>query len=138
MKIKQVILLAITTLLSGIALATDVALVPLDLGGKWVWGEKKDCESGVAQYMTFSDNGTIELGKGYAPTAVGFWTLKDNTISIHILVTPGETDDSNVFYKGRYTYSYATAEILEASEGLIEIITGTTGDTKRSTLTKCE
>lgn len=125
-------------LFSGIVIATDVFSAPINLSGKWVWGEKKDCESSAAQYVTFSDKGTIEMGKGVAPGAVGFWTLEDKTISVHLLVAPSETDDSNVFYKGRYTYSYATAEVLEAGKDSVEIITGTTGNTKRSTLTKCD
>ena len=138
MKIRQVTLLAIPVLFSGISLATDAFSAPVNLSGKWVWGEKKDCESSATQYVAFRDNGTIEIGKGVVPGAVGFWSLEDKTISIHILVAPGETDDSNVFYKGRYAYSYSTAELIEARGDTIEIITGATGNTKRSTLMKCD
>ena len=138
MKMKQLLLLITAAILGGYSHAAEVSLTPADLSSKWVWGVKQDCGSGAIQYVTFQDNGTLEVGKGTVPGAVGFWSLKDNDLSVHLLVAPSESDDSNVFYKGRYTYSYVTAEVLEASESSIEIITGTTGNTKRSTLSKCE
>jgi hypothetical protein len=138
MNVRQLIFLAIFPLVGGSSLAADVTLVPADMTGKWVNGVKQDCGSSAAKYVTFRDNGTLETGRGTAPRSVGFWSTKDNDITLHLLVAPSTSDASNVFYRGRYTYSYETAEVLEASEGVIEIITGTTGNIERSTFTRCD
>jgi hypothetical protein len=136
--VRQLIFLAIFPLVGGSSFAAEVTLAAANLSGKWVSGVKQDCGSSAAEYVTFRDNGTIEAGRGAVPRSVGFWSLNGNDITIHHLVAPSESDTSNVFYRGRYSYSYITAEVLEAREGAIEIITGTTGDTQRRTFTRCD
>lgn len=124
--------------ISGISYAADVTLPPEDLMGKWIAGPEQDCGSSAVEYVIFRENETLEIGRGTKPNSVGFWGIEDNIISTNLLVAPGDSDTSNVFYRGRYTFSYVRAEILEASKNTIEIITGTTGNTKRSSLSKCE
>lgn len=138
MNTRLLIFLAIFSLACGASFAAEVTLAPADLNGKWVVGLKQDCGSGASLNVTFRDNATVEIGRGTKPLSVGFWSINDTDITLHTLVRPGESDDSNVFYHGRYTYSYLTAEVFEASDSVIEIITGTTGNTKRSTLTRCD
>ena len=117
--------------------AADARITSMDLVGKWVTEGKESCDSNASQYVHLHDNGIMELGRGTKPRTVGFWIVSENVITLHMLVAPSEDDDSNVFYKGRYSYSYLTAEVVDASEGAIEIITGTTGNIKRQTLTRC-
>lgn len=136
MNTRRLLLLVVAAFSSAPALAADVTLNPADLAGKWVVGDKPDC-GGAADYAVFRDNGTLEMGRGATPRSVGFWSVRDNVITVHQLVAPGESDASNVFYHGRYSYSYLTAEVLETRQGSLDIITGTTGNTVRRTLTKC-
>jgi hypothetical protein len=138
MNTRLVIFLAIFSLACGASFAAKVTLAPADLNGKWVVGLKQDCGSGASVNITFRDNGTVEIDRGTKPLSVGFWSINDAGITLHTLVAPGESDESNVFYYGKYTYSYLTAEVIEASDSAVEIITGTTGNTKRSTLTRCD
>jgi hypothetical protein len=69
------------------------------------------------------------MGRGVEPRSVGFWLVRDNVITVHQLVAPGESDADNVFYHGRYSYSYLTAEVLAINQDALDIITGTTGNT---------
>lgn len=138
MNTKLLIFLATFSLACGASFAAEVTLAPADLNGKWVVGLKQDCGSSASVNINFRDNGTVEIRRGTTPLSVGFWSINDSDITLHTLVAPGESDDSNVFYHGQYTYSYLTAEVLEASDSAVEIITGTTGNTKRSTLTRCD
>ena len=118
--------------------AADVNITPDYLPGKWVKGGKENCDSNASEYVHFRGNGTMELGRGAKPRTVGFWEVANNAITLHMLVAPSEDDTSNVFYKGRYSYSYLTANVLEANEGAIEIVTGATGDIQRQTLSRCD
>jgi hypothetical protein len=137
MNITRLLFLTLLTVLCATSMAADVTLAPADLVGKWVVGGKQDCASGTSVYATFRDNGTAEMGRGVEPRSVGFWLVRDNVITVHQLVAPGESDTDNVFYHGRYSYSYLTAEVLASSQDALDIITGTTGNTVRKTLTKC-
>ena len=138
MNAKLLIFLAIFSLACGASFAAEVTLAPADLNGKWVVGSKQDCGSSAGLNVTFRGDATVEIGRGTKPLSVGFWSINDTDITMHLLVAPSESDDSNVFYRGKYTYSYLTAEVLEARDDAIEIITGTTGNTRRSTLTRCD
>lgn len=138
MNAKLLIFLAIFSWVCGASFAAEITLEHADLNGKWVVGLKQDCGASAGVNVTFRNNGTVEISRGTMPLSVGFWSIKGADITLHTLVAPGESDDSNVFYHGQYTYSYLTAEVLEASDGAVEIITGTTGNTKRSTLTRCD
>ena len=138
MNTRQLIFLAIFSLTCGASFAAEVTLAPADLNGRWVVGLKQDCGSSASVNITFRDNGTAEIDRGTKPLSVGFWSINNAGITLHTLVAPGESDESNVFYYGKYTYSYLTAEVIEASDSAFEIITGTTGNIKRSTLTRCD
>lgn len=137
MNTRLLISIAIFSLACRASFAAEVTLATADLNGKWVVGLKQDCGSSASVNVTFRDNSTVEISRGTKPLSVGFWSINDTDIALHTLVAPGESDDSNVFYHGKYTYSYLTAEVLEASDSAIKIITGTTGNTKRATLTRC-
>ena len=88
--------------------------------------------------MIFHSNGTMEAGKGTVPKVVGFWSTKGDEITVHMLVVPLESDTSNVFYRGRYTYSYLTAKVLDTRQGTFDMISGTAGDMIKKTWTKCD
>ena len=138
MNIRKLLVLIISTLLSMPSLAADVTLSQGYLGGKWSSGGKEGCRSTAADYVIFHGNGTLEAGNGVEPKAVGFWIAKGDEITVHLLVAPNEADTSNVFYRGRYTYSYLTANVLETRQGAFDMITGTTGDLVKKTWTKCD
>jgi hypothetical protein len=138
MNIRKLLFLTISTLLSMPSLAADVTLTQEYLGGKWSSDGKVGCRSTAADYVIFHSNGTLEAGNGAAPKAVGFWIAKGEEITVHLLVAPNESDTSNVFYRGRYTYSYLTANVLETRQGAFDMITGTTGDMVKKTWTKCD
>ena len=80
----------------------------------------------------------MDAGEGAVPKAVGFWSIKDDEIIVNLLVAPQESDTSNVFYRGRYTYSYLTAKVLETRQGAFDMISEITGDMTKKTLTKCD
>ena len=138
MNIRKLLFLTISTLLSMPSLAADVMLSQEYLGGKWSSDGKEGCRSTTADYVIFHGNGTLEAGKGAAPKAVGFWVAKGDEITVHLLVAPNESDTSNVFYRGRYTYSYLTANVLETRQGAFDMISGTAGDMVKKTWTKCD
>jgi len=138
MKIRKLLSLTILALLGTPSLAADVTLAPGYLDGKWTSGDKDSCGSNAAEYALFHDNGTMEVGRGATPLAVGFWSTKGDEITVHLLVVPSESDTSNAFYRGRYTYSYLTANVLEARQDAFDMISGTSGDLVRKTWTKCD
>jgi hypothetical protein len=137
MNYRQIFLLLVFPFLSGSLVAADITVNTDSLQGKWVKDDKKNCDTSAAEYVIFRGNGTMEAGRGAEPKSVGFWSVSQNIISLHMLVVPVEEDTTNVFYSGRYSYSYLSAEVLRATADVIEIITGTTGNTKRVTLAKC-
>jgi hypothetical protein len=138
MNIRKLLFLTISALFSMPSLAAGVMLNQEYLGGKWSSDGKEGCRSTAADYVIFHGNGTLEAGNGAAPKAVGFWIAKGDEITVHLLVAPNESDTSNVFYRGRYTYSYLTANVLETRQGSFDMISGTTGDMVKKTWTKCD
>jgi len=138
MTIRKLLFLTIFALLGMPSLAAEVTLTQEYLGGKWSSDGKESCGSTAANYVIFHSNGTMEAGKGTMPKAVGFWSTKGNEITVHLLVVPHESDTSNVFYRGRYTYSFLTANVLETRQGAFDMISGTTGDMVKKTWTKCD
>ena len=137
MNYRQILLFLIFPFLSGPLVAADVTINTNSLQGKWVKESKNNCDSTAADYVLFRDNGIMEAGRGGEPKSVGFWSVSGNVITLHMLVVPMEDDTTNVFYRGRYSYSYLTAEVLSATDDVIEVITGTTGNIKRMILAKC-
>jgi hypothetical protein len=138
MNILKLLFLTISTLFSMPSLAADVTLSQEYLGGEWSSDGKEGCRSTASDYVIFHSNGTLEAGNGAAPKAVGFWIAEGDKITVHLLVAPNESDTSNVFYRGRYTYSYLTATVLEIRQGAFDMISGTTGDMVKKTWTKCD
>lgn len=137
MNYRQILLFLIFPFLSGPLVAADVTINTNSLQGKWVKESKNNCDSTASDYVLFRGNGIMEAGSGVEPKSVGFWSVSGNTITLHMLVVPMEDDTTNVFYRGRYSYSYLTAEVLSATDDVIEVITGTTGNIKRMILAKC-
>ena len=137
MSYRQVLLLLIFPFLAGPLVAADLIVRSDSLQGKWVKEGKSNCDTSAAEYVILRGNGTMEAGRGTEPRSVGFWAASGNTITIHMLVVPMEDDTTNVFYRGRYSYSYLTAEVVSATDDAIEIYTGTTGNMKKTILAKC-
>jgi len=138
MQLGKSLFLAIFTLLGTPSLAADVTLAPGYLDGKWTSGDKESCGSSAAQYALFRGNGVLEVGRGATPGAVGFWGTKGDTITVHLLVAPNESDTSNAFYRGRYNYSYLAAKVLETRQDAFDMISETTGNMVTRTWTKCD
>ena len=137
MNYRKILLFLIFPFLSGPLVAADVTVNTNSLQGKWVKDGKNNCDTAAAEYVLFRGNGTTEAGRGTEPKSVGFWSVSGNIITSHMLVIPMEDDTTNAFFRGRYSYSYLTAEVLSSTYDVIEIITGTTGNTKRMILAKC-
>ena len=138
MNVRRLLFLAIFTLFGTPSFAADVTLTPEYLSGKWSMGGKEGCESGAAGYVIFHGNGTMEAGREATPMSVGFWSAKDDEIMMHMLVSPAKSDESNVFYRGKYSYSYLGANVLETRQGAFDIMMGTSIDMVRETMTKCD
>jgi hypothetical protein len=138
MNFSRLLFFTIVSLLGATSIAANVTLNQEYLGGKWSFDGKEGCNSNAAEYVVFHRNVLMDAGKGAVPKAVGFWSTKDDEIIVHLLVAPQESDTSNVFYRGRYTYSYLTAKVLETRQGAFDMISGTTGDMTKKTLTKCD
>jgi len=138
MKIHTLLFPAMLALTATPAPAAEVNLTGDYLSGKWSSAGKEGCGSNAAEYVSFHAHGTMDAGRGTTPRAVGFWRIDGDEITVHLLVAPDESDASNVFYRGRYNYSYLTATILDAREDAFDTISGTTGAMTRNTFTKCE
>ena len=106
MNIVRLLLLAVFIFSGTPSFAADVKLTPGFLGGKWSTEGKQGCGSATTQYVILHANGTMEVGRGDTPMSVGFWSVRDNVITLHLLVAPRESDTTNVFYQGKYHYSY--------------------------------
>lgn len=138
MNLKRLFLIAIVAFPGMPLCAADVTLSAGYLGGKWIEGGKEGCSSGAARYVIFHGNGTMETGKGEVPNAVGFWSAKDAEITVHLLAAPEESDTTNIFYQGSYNYSYLKAKVPEIRQGAFDIVIGTSVDTEKLTLLKCD
>jgi len=138
MNLRRLLFIGIFMLPGTPAIAAEVTLTTDYLVGRWTSHGKEACGSRAADYVIFRGNGVMEAGRGGEPKAVGFWSASGDELTVQLLVAPDESDTSNVFYRGRYTYSYLTATVLEAREDAFDMISGTTGDLVRKTFTKCE
>ena len=137
MKLRKLLSLFVFILPCMALHAGEVTLTPGYLGGKWSSGGREGCESGAVEYVQFHRNGTMEVGRGTTPAAVGFWIAKDDEITVHLLIVPNVADTANAFYRGRYTYSYLTANVLDTRQDAFDTISGTTGDLVKRTWTRC-
>ena len=98
--------LAITSLFASVAFAVNAIAASLTnetLVGKWVVNEGK-CTDANAEFLTFQKNGAVESMRDGKLDALGFWTLREDNISVDVLAPPS-------FFKERFK------ELKDASVG---------------------
>ena len=117
--------------------ATEVKVSSEYLEGKWVLGEKQSCGSSEADYLIMRRNGTVEMGQGEAVRILGFWELNNDTLTLHMLVSPKGTKTQNPFYRESYRYQYITAKVLETKPDAFGVIVGANVEAGVQTLTRC-
>lgn len=128
------LLFLLTVFSAGIA-AAGVGVTPQYLAGKWVLGEKSAC--GAGDYLIMRDNRTLEMGKGGKAGVVGFWELDNDTLTLHMLVSPKTMKGQNPFYRESYRYQYITAKVLETTPDAFGVIVGSNLEAGLQTLTRC-
>jgi hypothetical protein len=136
---KTLVFLSLILLQSATATAADAALSAAYLAGKWSESGKEGCSAERAGYVTFDNNGTLVAGNGEAISAVGFWELGDDQVTVHLLVSPSAGGGGgHPFYQQRYYYQYMSPHIISVQSDSFEF-THDTGAAagKAKTLTRC-
>lgn len=132
-------LFVMMVLVHGASAVADEAKLSVDyLAGKWSTGGKDACASDQADYVIFRENGTVEAGHGKMINALGFWKLTDDTIAVHLLISPAGGGTPHPFYQKRYHYQYMFPKVLTVTPDAIDY----TLDTNvlsgvQQTLTRC-
>ena len=103
---------ALIALCLATTLVRAAGLSPAYLAGTWSLAGSEGC--GSADYVLFRDNGTLEMGRGKTAGMAGFWELNNDTIILHMLVSPQSGHGLHPFYQSSYFYQYRTARVLNA------------------------
>jgi hypothetical protein len=130
--------IAILTLQSPMTLAREPILSPAHLAGTWSLAGATGCDSDTAGYVVFRDNATLELGTGKKARAAGFWELNNDTVILHMLVSPRAGDNQHPFYQDSYHYQYRAAQIQEVRENRFTASIGLPAEGNQYTLTRCQ
>ena len=136
---KTLVFLILLSLQSAPATAADAALSAAYLAGRWSESGKEGCSSARAGYVIFRDNRTVEAGNGDVISAVGFWELGDDQVTVHLLVSPSAGGGGgHPFYQQRYYYQYMSPHIISLQQDSFQF-THDTGAAagKTKTLTRC-
>lgn len=137
MTIRPFVLMFLFAFFAANGSAAEVKVSPEYLVGKWVLGDKQSCASGDAHYLIVRNNGTVEIGQGDKAAIVGFRELGNDTLTLHMLVSPKATEGQNPFYRESYHYQYLTAKVIETKPDAFGIIEGTNVEAGVRTLTRC-
>jgi hypothetical protein len=137
MTIRPFVLMFLFAFFAADGNAAEVKVSSDYLAGKWVLGEKQGCGSSEADYLIMRRNGTVEMGQGETVRILGFWELENDTLTLHMLVSPKATKVRNPFYRDSYRYQYIAAQVLETRQDAFDVFTGTDVEGGKQTLTRC-
>jgi hypothetical protein len=137
MTIRPFVLMFLFAFFAADGSAAELKVSPDYLEGKWVLGEKQSCGSAEADYVIMRRNGTVEMGQGEKVRILGFWELNNDTLTLHMLVSPKGTKTQNPFYRESYRYQYIAAQVLETRQDSFDVFTGTSVEGGKQTLTRC-
>jgi hypothetical protein len=137
--IKTVLFLIVLSIQSAtVAVAADATLSASYLEGKWSESGKQGCTSEHAGYVTFNNNRTLQAGQGKSVSAVGFWDLADDTVIVHLLVSPSTGEGRHPFYQQSYYYQYMAPKMLSIQSDSFDYTHDTGAQAgKKETLTRC-
>ena len=137
--IKTVLLFIVLSLQGTTSFAAEAALSSDYLEGKWSDGGKEGCTSDLAGYVIFHNNRVVQAGIGKSVRAVGFWELSDDTVIMHLLVSPRSGKGGHPFYQERYHYQYMTPKILRIqSDSFDYTIESAAQAGEKKMLTRCQ
>ena len=138
--IKTVLFLVVLSIQSAtVAVAADAALSASYLEGKWSDSGKQGCTSEHASYVIFHGNRTVQAGQGKSVSAVGFWEMADDTVILHLLVSPSTGEGRHPFYQQSYYYQYMSPKILSIQPDSFDFTRDTGVQAgKKETLTRCQ
>lgn len=114
-------------------------VIPSDyMVGKWSSGGKAGCSSSQATKVIFHDNHTLEVGQGKTVSTIGYWSVAQDRIILHMLVAPSQTQDAHPFFQQSYHYQYMAPTVLGIKADSIDFTHDIgVGAGKRKTLTRC-
>ena len=137
--IKTALFFIVLTLQGTTSLAAEAVLSSDYLQGKWSESGKQGCTSEHAGYVIFHNNRIVEAGHGKTVSAVGFWELGEDTVTLHLLVSPTSGGGGHPFYQKRYYYQYISPKMVSIQSDRFDYThdTGVQAGEKR-TLTRCQ
>ena len=139
MPFKTALFLIASTLQATNSFAAQAVISAEYLEGKWSESGTQGCASDQAAYVIFNENRTLQAGNGKKISAVGFWEPGEDTVILHLLMSPsGVGSSGHPFYQKRYYYQYMSPKMLsiQADKFQYTFDTGVQAGEKR-TLTRC-
>ena len=137
--IKTVLLFIVLSLQGTTSFAAEAALSSDYLERKWSNGGKEGCTSDLAGYVIFHNNRVVQAGIGKSVRAVGFWELSDDTVIMHLLVSPRNRKKEHPFYQEKYHYQYMAPKILRIqSDNFDYTIESAAQAGEKKMLTRCQ
>jgi hypothetical protein len=111
------------------------------LGGLWIIGGKGQCDNPDREYILLRENGTFENGRSGKAEAVGFWSLSEDFLHLHLVSSPAFFEDlHNALheYDGEFHYFHIKVAAINFDGKSFEAIAIIGDQVKKSTAVRCE
>ena len=139
-RVKTIVFFVILSLQGTTSFAAEAVLSGDYLEGVWSDSGKEGCTSDQAGYVSFNNDHTVRVGQGKSVSALGFWELGDDTVIMHLLVSPKRGGERHPFYQERYYYQYMIPKVLrvqpDSFDYTLDFVDAQVGEKK--TLTRCQ
>ena len=119
--------------------ATDLTAEYLE--GLWVIGGKDQCKNSDREYILLLENGTFENGRSGKAEAVGFWSLSEDFLNLHLVSSPAFFKDLHKDlheYDGAFHYFHIKVAAINFDGKSFEAIAIIGDQIKKSTAVRCE
>jgi hypothetical protein len=135
-------------LITGMMLAVMLSVQPMPaaaedevaqdyLLGRWAV-DAKDCSASASELVVFKPNGTFEVSRLGKTEVTGFWLLKGDMLTLHLVTTPAHYKDIYAeleAYDGIYQYYQARLVLVETEKTGFKAV-GVLGDEIRKAVVK--
>jgi len=109
--------------------------IPLE--GTWAIGDAQACDNPTTEYLTFDADGTFTAEQGDASTAVGFWTLADDKLDLHMVSSPAFFGDQLQPFTGQYAYYNVQALVFDYEDQSFRMVAYMAGQLQGANLARC-
>jgi len=107
--------------------------------GDWVINDQS-CSSNTAEHIVFHENGTFMGSRDGIAEIVGFWSLKDDFIELHMVTSPASFQDLHkemAKFEGVYSYFQGRLLVFNQQKKSFEAYGVLGNESKRAAAVRC-